>query len=157
ALPHLAGCVDDLAFLMAMHAPTSEHSAGQTMQVSGFVVPGFPSVGAWVSYALGSLNRNLPTFVALPDPVGLPWTGQARGGGGFRPAQHRPTMFQPAAETPVPALFPPRPTRFATRDGERAGLALLAELNRQQQQRTPGDSRLEARIRSYELAARMQL
>ena len=68
ALPHLAQCVDDLAFLMAMNAPTSEHSAGQTMQTSGFVVPGFPTVGAWVSYALGSLTDNLPVFVALPDP-----------------------------------------------------------------------------------------
>ncbi len=157
ALPHLAGCVDDLAFLLAMHAPTSEHSAGQTMQVSGFVVPGFPSVGAWVSYALGSLNRNLPTFVALPDPVGLPWTGQAAWGSGFLPAQHQATMLQPAADNPVPDLFAPRTTRFVTRDSEREGLDLLAELNRQQQQRTPGDSRLEARIRSYELAARMQL
>src|SRR6202140_3254860 len=83
ALPNIAECVDDLAFLYAMHAPTSEHSAGQTMQVSGFVTPGFPSVGSWVSYALGSQNRNLPTFVALPDPVGLPWTGQSAWNSGF--------------------------------------------------------------------------
>ncbi len=155
ALPHLAQCVDDLAFLMAMHAPTSEHSAGQTMQVSGFVSPGFPSVGAWVGYALGSLNRNLPTFVAMPDPVGLPWTGQSAWNSGFLPAEHQATAFNPAADNPVPDLFPARTARFVTPDAEREGLDLINRLNRQQQ--TPGDSRLEARIRSYELAARMQL
>ncbi len=154
ALPHMAECVDDMAFLHAMHAPTSEHSAGQTMQVSGFVTPGFPTVGSWVSYALGSLNRNLPTFVALPDPVGLPWTGQQAWNSGFLPAEHQATMFNPAAENPVPDLFP-HGNRFITPASEREGLDLLNRLNRQQL--TPGDSRLEARIRSYELAARMQL
>jgi Protein of unknown function (DUF1501) len=156
ALPHIAECVDDLTFLYAMHAPTSEHSAGQTMQVSGFVSPGFPTVGAWVSYALGSGNRNLPTFVALPDPVGLPWTGQAAWGSGFLPAAHQATMINPAAENPVPDLFP-RGARFITPASEREGLDLLNRLNRQQLEQTPGDSRLEARIQSYELAARMQL
>jgi hypothetical protein len=157
ALPHTAECVDDMAFLMAMHAPTSEHSAGQTMQVSGFVTPGFPTVGAWVSYALGSLNRNLPTFVALPDPVGLPWTGQSAWNSGFLPAEHQATMINPAAENPVPDLFPARAARFVTPASERDGLDLLDRLNRRQLEQTPGDSRLEARIRSYELAARMQL
>ncbi len=157
ALPHLAECVDDLAFLMAMHAPTSEHSAGQTMQVSGFVTPGFPSVGAWVGHALGSMNHNLPTYVALPDPVGLPWTGQSAWGSGFLPAQHQATMFNPAAENPVPDLFASRSARFVTSESERDGLDLLSRLNRQQLERAPGDSRLEARMRSYELAARMQL
>ncbi len=155
ALPHMAERVDDMAFLMAMHAPTSEHSAGQTMQVSGFVTPGFPTVGSWVGYALGSGNRNLPTFVALPDPVGLPWTGQAAWGSGFLPAEHQATMINPATDNPVPDLFPARSARFVTPESEREGLDLLKRLNRQQQ--TPGDSRLEARIRSYELAARMQL
>ena len=157
ALPHMAECVDDMAFLMAMYAPTSEHSAGQTMQVSGFVTPGFPTVGAWVSYALGSLNRNLPTFVALPDPVGLPWTGQSAWNSGFLPAAHQATMLNPAAENPVPDLFPARDGRFVTPESEREGLDLLSRLNRQQLERAAGDSRLEARIRSYELAARMQL
>jgi hypothetical protein len=157
ALPHLAKYVDDMAFLMAMHAPTSEHSAGQTMQTSGFVIPGFPSVGAWVSYALGSLNDNLPTFVALPDPVGLPWTGKAAWTNGFLPAIHQGTMLNPSAENPVPDLFPPKSASFVTPESEREGLALLAAINRAQLQQSPGDSRLEARIASYELAARMQL
>jgi hypothetical protein len=157
ALPAITECVDDLAFLMAMHAPTSEHSAGQTMQTSGFVIPGFPTVGAWVSYALGNLNDNLPTFVALPDPVGLPWTGKAAWTNGFLPAIHQGTMLNPSSENPVPDLFPPKGTTFATPEAEREGLALLDALNRKQLRESPGDSRLEARIASYELAARMQL
>lgn len=157
ALPYTAECVDDLAFLYGMHSPTSEHSAGQTMQVSGFLMPGFPTVGAWVSYALGSMNQNLPTYVALPDPVGLPWTGNSSWTNGFLPAQHQGTMFQPTAPNPVPDLFPSRSARFVTPESERAGLDVLARLNRQQNEHVPGDSRFEARIRSYELAARMQL
>ncbi|HEX3314723.1 MAG TPA: DUF1501 domain-containing protein [Gemmataceae bacterium] len=157
ALPHLAGCVDEMAFLYGMHSPTSEHSSGQTMQVSGFLMPGFPTVGAWVSYALGSMNQNLPTYVALPDPVGLPWTGAVSWTNGFLPAQHQGTSIQPAAANPVPDLFASRSAGFVTAESERAGLDVLARLNREQLRHAPADSRFEARIRSYELAARMQL
>lgn len=157
ALPHMARCVDDLAFLYAMNAPTSEHSAGQTMQTSGFVTPGFPTVGAWVSYALGRESEDLPAYVALPDPVGLPWTGKAAWTNGFLPAAHQGVMLNPSAPDPVPDLFPSRAAKFVTADAERAGLEALSALNRRQAEHTPGDSRLEARIASYELAARMQL
>lgn len=157
ALPAITECVDDLAFLMGMHAPISEHSAGQTMQTSGFVVPGFPSVGAWVSYALGSETQNLPTYVALPDPVGLPWTGKAAWTHGFLPAKHQGTMLNPAATNPVPDLFPPPSAKFVTSAAERAGLTLLNQLNRQHEKTTALDGRLDARIQSYELAARMQM
>jgi hypothetical protein len=141
---------------MAMHAPTSEHSAGQTMQTSGFVGQGFPSVGSWVSYALGSLNDNLPKYVALPDPVGLPWTGKAAWTNGFLPATHQGAMLNPSAANPVPDLFPPKSSPIASKDAEREGLDLLATLNRKHQATAPDDSRLEARIASYELAAKMQ-
>ncbi len=157
ALPHLAKHVDDMALLMAMFAPTSEHSAGQTMQTSGFVTQGFPTVGAWVSYALGSLNDNLPKYVALPDPIGLPWTGKAAWTNGFLPASHQGTMINPASANPVPDLFPPKGSAFANRDAERASLELMNKLNRRNQAAAPDDSRLEARIASYELAAHMQL
>ena len=157
ALPHMATCVDEMAFLYAMHAPTSEHSAGQTMQTSGFVFPGFPTVGAWVSYALGNLNDNLPTFVALPDPVGLPWTGKAAWANGFLPAIHQGTMLNPSSDNPVPDLFPSKSAKFVTPESEREGLELLNKLNRAELAASPGDSRLEARIASYELAAKMQL
>ena len=65
--PHLAGCVDDLAFLMAMASKTNVHGPASYMQNTGFVLPGFPCMGAWLSYGLGSLNDNLPAFVVLPD------------------------------------------------------------------------------------------
>lgn len=157
AMPHIARCVDDLAFLMAMHAPTSEHSAGQTMQVSGFVTPGFPTVGAWVSHAMGSESRDLPAYVALPDPVGLPWTGKAAWGNGFLPALHQGTMLNPSAANPVPDLFAAKSASYVTRDAEIEGLALLKQMNRRHRQLSAEDTRLEARIASYELAARMQL
>ena len=156
ALPHMAKHVDDMAFLMAMHAPTSEHSAGQTMQTSGFVGQGFPTVGAWVSYALGSVNDNLPKYVALPDPVGLPWTGKVAWTNGFLPAVHQGTMLNPASANPVPDLFAPKGSSFADPGAQRDGMALIERLNRKNMSSAPDDSRLEARIASYELAARMQ-
>ena len=157
SMPHIARCVDDMAFLMAMHAPTSEHSAGQTMQVSGFVTPGFPTVGGWVSHAMGNASRDLPAYVALPDPVGLPWTGKAAWTNGFLPALHQGTMLNPSAENPVPDLFAPKSAQFVTPESARDGLALLDKINRRHLASAPDDSRLEARIASYELAARMQL
>lgn len=157
ALPHLARCVDDMAFLNAMHAPTSEHSAGMTMQVSGFLTPGFPTAGAWVSYAMGTESRNLPTYVALPDPVGLPWTGKSSWTNGFLPALHQGTMLNPSADNPVPDLFAPKSPAFGNREALIDGLALLKRINQRHQQSAPEDSRLEARVASYELAARMQL
>jgi hypothetical protein len=157
ALPYTARCVDDMAFLYAMNAPTSEHSAGQTMQTSGFVAPGFPTVGAWVSYALGRESDDLPAYVALPDPVGLPWTGKGAWSNGFLPASHQGVMLNPSAADPVPDLFPARAARFVTPDAERDGRSDLAALNRRQTLRVPGDSRLDARIAAYELAAKMQL
>jgi hypothetical protein len=157
ALPHLAGCVDDMAFLMAMHAPTSEHSSGMTMQLSGFLTPGFPTAGAWVTYAMGSESHELPAYVALPDPVGLPWTGKSSWTHGFLPALHQGTMLKPSSENPVPDLFAPKTAAFASRDTQSEGLALLRQINERHRQSAPDDSRLEARIASYELAARMQL
>ncbi len=157
ALPHIHPHVDDMAFLMGMHTPTSEHSSGQTMQVSGFLTPGFPTVGAWVSYALGSGSRDLPEYVALPDPRGLPWTGKASWTNGFLPAVHQAAMFTPNSASPSPDLFPASQAKFVNAESSRAGLDLLAELNQQHRAIDVTDSRLEARIASYELAARMQL
>ena len=147
ALPHLAKHVDDMAFLMAMHSPTSEHSAGQTMQTSGFVTQGFPSVGAWVSYALGNSSENLPQYVALPDPVGLPWTGKTAWTNGFLPASYQGAMLDPASANPVRDLFPPKDSTFASVDAQHASLELMNVLNRRHQATAPDDSRLEARIR----------
>lgn len=157
ALPHLAGCVDDLAFLMAMSSRTNVHGPGVYLQTTGFLTPGFPCLGAWISYGLGSLNNNLPTFVVLPDSRGLPYNAKGSFGSGFLPVTHSGTIINAAAPNPIADLFPTDSAKFITPKSEADGLALLNTLNRQHLAQAPGDSRLDARIASYELAAKMQV
>ena len=155
--PHMAGCVDDIAFLMAMASKTNVHGPGSFMMNTGFVLPGFPCVGAWISYALGKLSDNLPTFVVMPDPKGLPYNQKSNFSSGFLPVAHQGTIINGSAPTPIADLFPPTSASYITRESERDGLALLSKLNREHLALNPGDSRLEGRIATYELAARMQL
>ncbi len=157
ALPRLATCVDDMAFLMAMTSRTNVHGPGVYFQTSGFLTPGFPCLGAWISYGLGSLNDNLPTFVVLPDFRGLPYNGKGCFGSGFLPVTHSGTIINAAAKTPIADLFPADSSGMISTNSEKEGLALLKKLNTEHIVRHPGDSRLDARIASYELAARMQL
>jgi hypothetical protein len=157
ALPNLAGCVDDLAFLMAMTSRTNVHGPGVYLQTSGFLTPGFPCMGAWISYGLGSLNSNLPTFVVLPDSRGLPYNGKGCFSSGFLPVTHSGTIINPSAKNPISDLFPAPSAKFITKQSESDGLALLNKLNHEHAAQHPGDSRLDARIASYELAARMQV
>lgn len=160
AFPQMAECVDDLAFLMAMASKTNVHGPASFMQNTGFVAPGFPCLGAWISYGLGNLNDNLPTFVVLPDPRGLPYNATGDFSQGFLPATHQGTVINPNAAIPIANLEPPEGERKAgrvTRQSEMAGLALLRQLNGGHLQRHPGDSPFEARMASYELAAKMQL
>jgi hypothetical protein len=155
-VPHLAGCVDDIAFLHAMVSKSNVHGPATFMQATGFVLPGFPSMGAWVSYGLGNLTDNLPAFVVLPDARGFAPNGPANWGAGFLPAAHQGTMVRPGARNPIYDLFPPEGAGI-TRQGDADGLALLNRLNRGHRESREGDSRLDARIASYELAARLQL
>jgi hypothetical protein len=106
-----------------------------------------------VSYALGRLADNLPTFVVLPDKRGLPYNQQGNFSAGFLPATHQGTVI----ERGIPDLFPQERYRFATREADRDGIALLEQMNRAHALEHPGDSRLEARIAASELAAKMQL
>ncbi len=151
--PHMATIVDDLAFLMAMTTKTSVHGPGSYMMNTGFLLPGFPCLGAWVSYALGSLSDNLPTFVVLPDARGLPYNQQGNFSAGFLPAMHQGTLI----EKGIHDLFPNARYKFATRDADRDGISLLNEMNRAHAAAHPEDSRLVARIAAAELAAKMQL
>ena len=157
AFPHLAGCVDDIAFLMAMASKTNVHGPASYMMNTGFLLPGFPCMGAWIAYALGSLNDNLPTFVVLPDAKGLPYNQKGNFSSGFLPVTHQGTILKPSATNPISDLFPPASAGYITRESERDGLALLNRMNRRHLEQWPGDSRLDARIASYELAARLQL
>ncbi|NDB78090.1 MAG: DUF1501 domain-containing protein, partial [Verrucomicrobia bacterium] len=155
--PEQAKLVDQLAFLMAMTSKTNVHGPGTYMMNSGQLLPGFPCLGAWVSYGLGRLTDNLPTFVVLPDARGLPYNQNGTFSAGFLPAVHQGTILNAGAPELVPDLFAREKFRFATRDADRDGLALLDKLNRAHAKANPADSRLDARIASYELAAKMQL
>jgi hypothetical protein len=153
----MATCVDDLALLMAMASKTNVHGPASYMQNTGFLRPGFPSLGAWMSYGLGSLNDNLPTFVVLPDPRGLPYNATGNFSQGFLPASHQGTLINPNAEIPISNLNPPSSAKHVTRASETAGLALLQKLNAEHLAEHPGDSRFQARMASYELGAKLQL
>ncbi len=155
--PRLAGQVDEIAFLMAVASKTNVHGPASFMMNTGFLTPGFPCLGAWVSYGLGRLSDNLPTFVVLPDSSGLPYNQKSNFSSGFLPVVHQGTIINAAAREPVADLFPPASEGRITAASERDGLELLGRLNRDHLKRFPGDSRLEARIDSYEMAAKLQL
>ena len=154
--PHTAGCVDDLAFLMSVVSKTNVHGPASYLVNTGFVLPGFPCMGAWLSYGLGRLTDDLPTFVVLPDPRGLPYNNLGNFSAGFLPAVHQGTVLKSGAANPIADLFPPPSAKFITKQSEAEGLALLRRMNDDHRARTPGDDRLDARIAAYELAARMQ-
>jgi hypothetical protein len=157
AVAPLGACVDDIAFVHNVTGKTGVHSQGTLLQATGFNVPGFPGMGAWVSYALGSLSENLPTFVVLPDHRGFASNGPKNWDSAFLPSQHAGTVIYPGAETPIADLFPHKAGRYITREADAEGLALLGRLNHEHALLREDDTRLEARINSYELAAKMQL
>ncbi|HAH98487.1 MAG TPA: DUF1501 domain-containing protein [Verrucomicrobiales bacterium] len=156
-LPHMASIVDELAFLMSMNSPTNVHGLGSYMQNTGFTLPGFPCMGAWISHALGRINQNLPEFIVLPDPNGLPYNNLGNFTSGFLPARHQGTVIDASNEQPVRYLFPPGEAKHINDASEATSRDVLRLLNERHLKRTPGDSRLEARIQSLEMAARMQL
>ncbi len=156
-VPQLATCVDDMAFLHAMISKSNVHGPATFMQNTGFVLPGFPSMGSWISYGLGSMTDNLPTFVVLPDARGFAPNGPGNWSAGFLPAAHQGTLIKPAEKNPIADLFPPADAKYISPEGEGEALALLKQLNERHLDGREGDSRLEARIASYELAAKLQL
>ncbi len=154
--PHLARHVDRLAFLFGLVSKTNVHGPASYLMNTGFTLPGFPCLGAWLGYGLGALKDNLPTFVVLPDARGLPYNNLGNFSSGFLPVVHQGTVLKLGDPNPIPALHPPRQARYITPAADREGLAVLGELNRAHASRHSGDSRLESRISAYELAARMQ-
>ncbi len=154
--PRLAGYVDDMAFIYSMQSKSALHGPAMFMANSGFIRPGFPCMGAWVTYGLGSDSSNLPAFVVLPDTRGLPPGGLANWGAGFLPAVHQGTVIETSTQRPpIADLFPPA-DRAVSADAERDSRQFLQLLNQAHSQ-TRGDSLLDARIAAYELAARLQL
>jgi hypothetical protein len=154
--PETARCVDDLAFLMALASKTNVHGPASYMMNTGFLMPGFPSMGSWLSYGLGRLSDNLPTFVVLPDPKGLPYNAKGNFTSGFLPQSHQGTILDAGSDRPIPDLFPVADNGFLTDESQHQGRIVLEQLNRLHATCNEGDSRLESRIAAYELAARMQ-
>lgn len=156
--PKLAACVDDLAFIYSMQSKTALHGPACYMMNTGFTLPGFPSMGSWVTYGLGSEADDLPAYVVLPDPRGLPPGGTINWGAGFLPAEYQATALDTSNPSqPIADLFPPRGFPAITPETDRAGLAFLEQLNRIHREPRIANSELDARIKAYELAARLQL
>jgi hypothetical protein len=151
-LSRLGELVDEMCFLHSLTSKTNTHGPGENFLSTGFTLDGFPSMGAWVSYALGTENRNLPAFVAIPDPRGVPQSSVNNWGAGFLPAVFQGTDFN--AEQPIRHLREPARISSAANAATRDFLKLL---NDRHLEKYPGDTELAARIASYELAARMQL
>lgn len=156
--PRLARCVDDMAFIHSMQSKSALHGPAMFMANSGFILPGFPSMGAWVTYGLGCESDDLPAYVVLPDPRGLPPGGVINWGAGFLPAVHQGTTLQTdPARPPIDDLFPAKDFEQLRGAGEQPSLAFLQKLNLAHSAERAGNSELEARIAAYELAARLQL
>lgn len=151
-LPHLAGQADHLTVIRSMVSKSANHMPAVAQMNTGFILSGFPSMGAWVTYALGTENQNLPAFVVLPDHRNYPWGGTLQWSNGFLPAAFQGTAFRGEGD-PVPDLSTPV-TEAGTRE---EAMGWLQEMNRSYAQARPADTALDARLRTYELAAQMQL
>jgi hypothetical protein len=153
AMPELAGSVDDIAFIRSMYTTNLTHEPAIYLVQSGKMGPGRPTLGAWVVYGLGSENQDLPAYVVLDDPKGLPINGVENWQAGFLPPVFQGTRFR-ATGSPVLNLRPDgdRPANVV-----RAERELLAQLDERHRRQRPQQPVLEARIATYELAARMQL
>ncbi|HJN88919.1 MAG TPA: DUF1501 domain-containing protein [Verrucomicrobiota bacterium] len=151
-VPHIGAMVDDISFLHSLTNTSNTHGPAENVLNTGFAFDGFPSMGAWVNYALGSENQNLPAFVAIEDPRGMPQSGPNNWASGFLPAAFQGTPFS----STKPVRFLQRPGDLSAACDAAARAALLA-LEKQNQADFPDDAELAARVASYELAARMQL
>jgi len=151
-VPHLAELSDELCFIHSMQGKTNTHGPGENFMSTGYTLDGFPSLGAWVTYALGSEDQNLPAYVAIPDPRGKPQNSVNNWAPGFLPAAFQGTEF--SATAPIRNLA--RPDSVSEQRDE-ATRNFLRRLNERHAQQFPGDAELAARIASYQLAARMQL
>jgi hypothetical protein len=151
-VPHLGALADEMCFIHSLTGKTNTHGPGENFMGTGNTLDAFPSIGSWLTYALGTANETLPAYVAIPDPRGAPQSAGNFWGSGYLPAAFQGTDFN--ASKPVRNLA--RPADF-TPQKDRATREFLAKLNRHHLEQFPGDSELAARISSYELAARMQL
>ncbi len=151
--PHIGEMADELTVINSMVADTSNHTPATFQENGGFRLNGFPTLGAWLSYGLGTEADDLPAFVVIPDARELPPGGSVNWSNGFLPARHQGVVIRPKGE-PIDDLFPSRKLSPAA---DRAARDLAIEMNRRHLAAHGNDDALSARIRGYELAARMQL
>ncbi len=151
-LPHIGGLADEISFIHSLTNTSNTHGPAENLMNTGFTFDGFPSMGAWVNFALGSENQDLPAFVAIEDPRGNPQSGPNNWANGFLPASFQGTPF--SSTKPIRYLNRPSKTSGNADQAARATLRFLDQTNAA---RYPGDEELAARISSYELAGRMQL
>jgi hypothetical protein len=151
-LPHTAGMADEIAVVRSCYSDAINHSGGVCQMNTGVVLAGRPSLGAWATYGLGTENQNLPAFVVMTDTSASPFNGPRNWGAGFMPAVYQGTRFHPGPE-PISNLSTPASVGD---DRQRGKLDLLNQLNHRYADARPDITELDARIRSYELAFRMQ-
>jgi hypothetical protein len=152
-LPHIASHADEIAVIRSMFTEHRNHEQALWMMHTGLTVAGRPSLGAWAAYGLGTVNQNLPAYIVLPDPRGLPVDGIRNWSSGWLPPLFQGTAFR-SEGVPVLNLKPKLPRPAAAEAGR---LQLLGDLNATHKARHPEELELDARIASFELAARMQL
>lgn len=151
-IPHLGGVADDLCLVRSMHTDNNNHPFALNTLQTGKVFAGRPAMGSWITYALGSENRDLPAYVVLRDPAGYNTSGKMVWSSGWLPAIYQGTEFA-SQGAPVLHLEPARKT---SADLQARSRRLLDELNAAHLREHPGESELEARIENFALAARMQ-
>ena len=152
-IPHLASVADDYCLIRSMHTEHNNHTEALVMFNTGKIFPGRPALGSWISYALGTENQNLPAYIVLRDPEGYNTSGTLLWQNAWLPALYRGTEFSSQG----PAVLNLRARVEQPEGAQRDDLELLAHLNEEHRRRYPHESELDARIRNYELAARMQL
>ncbi|HEY2827301.1 MAG TPA: DUF1501 domain-containing protein [Pirellulales bacterium] len=151
--PELARCADDLCVIRSMHAESNNHAPALFQMNTGFLLPGKPSFGSWVTYGLGAETDRLPAFVVMWDHRGGPINGPQNWSGGFLPPAFQGTPFRSTGD-PIVDMKPPADI---SPEEQRARLDFLAKLNEEHLRLHPGEEELRARIASYELAFRMQM
>jgi hypothetical protein len=151
-LPHTAGIADEITLIRSMNTESVDHESALRLIHTGKFLAGMPSWGSWVTYALGTENQNLPAYVVLSDPGGLPVDGTKNWSAGWLPAVYQGTPFG-AGKSPVLNLQTPE---GISPEARRNQLSFLERLNKAHLDRHPGNSELAARLANFETAARMQ-
>lgn len=151
--PNIASIIDEFALIRSLTGKSSDHVLSHYEWNTGTILMGFPSVGSWVTYGLGSVNQNLPAFVVIYDRRGGPFSGPSNWSAGYLPAAFQGTVFRSSGD-PILDLAPP--SKYLTPEEEKMRLDHLTWLNQNHAEKNPGSTELAARIASYELAYRMQ-